>query len=174
MNRILFCSASSLAATLALASPLLLGGCVTANPDVVSQYEAGRMGQVLDATVISVRSVTISGQQSGMGAVAGGAIGSVAGGSVGGWRDQPAGAVIGAVVGAVVGNTVEKNATQQNGVEIIVQLRNGERRQIIQGQGSESFAPGDAVMLVTSAGRTRVQHSAQPVQSAPPAASGQG
>ncbi|MBV8603527.1 MAG: glycine zipper 2TM domain-containing protein [Pelomonas sp.] len=163
MNRILFRSAVSVAAALALST--LLGGCVTANPDVVSQYETGRMGQVLDATVISVRPVTVGGQQSGMGAVAGGAVGTVAGSSVGGYRDQAAGAVIGAIVGAVVGNAVEKNATQQNGLEIIVQLRNGERRAIIQGQGAEVFAPGDAVMLVTSAGRTRVTHAGPP---APP------
>jgi len=172
MNRILSRSTVCLAAVVALGSPLLLGGCATANPDVVSQYETGRMAQVLDATVISVRPVTVGGQQSGLGAVAGGAIGSVAGSSVGGYRDQAAGAVIGAVVGAVVGNTVEKSATQQNGLEIIVQLRNGERRAIIQGQGAEAFAPGDAVILVTSAGRTRVSHV--PAVQAPPPAPHQG
>ena len=64
--------------------------------------------------------------------------------------------VVGAVAGAVIGNTVERAATKEDGVEVLVQLRNGERRAIVQGRGSEALNPGDAVILVTSGGKTRV------------------
>ncbi|XHS78651.1 glycine zipper 2TM domain-containing protein [Burkholderiaceae bacterium UC74_6] len=147
-----------------------LSGCVTANPDVVHPYQAQRMATVIDATVLSVRPVNIDGQQSGGGAMAGGVIGAVAGSNVGGYRDGAVASVIGAVAGAMIGNAVERNATKENGVEIIVQLRNGERRQIIQGIGSEPpLAVGDPVILVTNSGRTVVRHAPLAPPPPPPA-----
>ena len=62
-------------------------------------------------------------------------------------------------------------------VEILLQLRSGERRAIVQAKAGENFNPGDAVILVTTGGRTRVtrapastqavQPLPAPVQSAP-------
>ena len=43
-----------------------LTACATHNPDVIRPYEAQRMSQVWDATVLSVRPVTIDGSQSGL------------------------------------------------------------------------------------------------------------
>ena len=63
------------------------------------------------------------------------------------------------VVGGVVGNAVERGATRENAVEILVQLKNGERRSVIQGVGAETYAVGEPVVLVTTAGRTRVSRS---------------
>jgi len=60
------------------------------------------------------------------------------------------------VVGAVVGNAVERFGTREDAYEIIVQLMNGERRALVQAQGNETFKPGDAVILVTTGGKTRV------------------
>jgi outer membrane lipoprotein SlyB len=67
--------------------------------------------------------------------------------------------ILGAVAGAVIGNAIERDATKENAYEIIVQLRNGERRAIVQAKGSEQFAPGDPVVLVTTGGRTRVMRA---------------
>lgn len=148
----------------ALALPALLvaalSGCVTANPDVIQPYQAQRMSTVLDATVLSVRPVVVDGRQSGGGAMAGGVVGAVAGGNVGGYRDGAIGSVIGMVAGAMIGNAIERNATRENAVEIIVQLRNGERRAIIQGVSAEApVGVGDPVILVSSAGRTVVRRA---------------
>jgi len=77
--------------------------------------------------------------------------------------------VLGAVIGGVIGNAMERGATRENGVEIVVQLRNGERRAIVQAVGSETFAPGDAVVLVTTDGRTRISRAPQPGAPAYPA-----
>src|SRR5690348_4494697 len=117
-----------------------LAGCATASPAVVHPYGTQQMSQVLDATVISVRPVTIDGSQSGVGAGAGAVVGGIAGASTVGHGGSPESAiagVLGAVVGGVVGNAAERGATREAGLEIIVQLRNGERRAIVQAQGSE-------------------------------------
>jgi outer membrane lipoprotein SlyB len=160
----------SLALALA-ASALTLAGCATSDPDVVSRNDAQRMSTVIDAVVLSTRPVVVDGSQSGVGATAGGVIGGVAGSSVGGSREAVAVGIIGAVVGGVIGNAVERNTTREEAVEILVQLRNGDRRSVVQAKASETFAAGDPVSLVTTGGRVRVTKA--PVMApvmAPPAA----
>ena len=144
-----------------------LAACATSSPDVVRPYETQRMSQVYDATVLSVRPVTVEGSQSGVGTVAGAVTGGVAGSTIGGHRDSIVGGVLGAVVGGVIGNAVEKGATQQNAVEILVQLRNGERRSVVQAVGNDSWGVGEPVVLVTTGGRTRVTRAPQAYQPAP-------
>ncbi|MDO8419283.1 MAG: glycine zipper 2TM domain-containing protein [Rubrivivax sp.] len=155
---------SSLFAALATAA---LVGCTTTSPDVVSRNDAQRLSTVVDAVVLSTRAVVVDGTQSGIGASAGGVVGGVAGSSVGGRREAVAVGVIGAVVGGVVGNVVERAATREEAVEILVQLRNGDRRSVVQARASETFAPGDAVILVTTGGKVRVTKA--PVLPAAPA-----
>ncbi len=77
--------------------------------------------------------------------------------------------MLGAVAGAVIGNAIERNTTREDALEIMVQLRNGERRAVVQAKGNESFAPGDAVILVTSGGKVRVSRAPayQPQDNAP-------
>lgn len=143
----------------------LLGACSTTSPDVVQRNDAQRMSQVQDAVVLSVRPVTVEGQQSGIGGTAGGVIGAIAGSSVGGRRDSQVVGVLGAVAGAVIGNAVERQTTREDAVELMLQLRNGERRAIVQARGSEALQPGDAVVIVTTGGKTHVSRAphAQPM-----------
>ncbi|HEX6361989.1 MAG TPA: glycine zipper 2TM domain-containing protein [Albitalea sp.] len=133
-----------------------LAACSTTSPDVIQRGDAQRLSQVQDATVLSVRPVVVEGTQSGVGAATGGIVGGVAGSSVGGRREHVAVGVLGAVAGAVLGNAVERMGTREEAVEILVQLRNGERRAIVQAKGNETLNPGDAVILVTTGGKTRV------------------
>jgi len=134
-----------------------LGGCASSSPDVIGRGEAQRLAVVDDAVVVSVRSVTVDGSQSGAGAVAGGVVGGLVGyGAGGGQRSSQATGVIGSVVGAAAGNIIERFSTREDAVEIVLQLRNGERRAIVQAKGVETFAPGDAVILVSSGGKVRV------------------
>jgi outer membrane lipoprotein SlyB len=155
--------------TLAAAVVVTLGACATSSPDVVSRNEAQRLSTVVDAVVLTTRPVTVDGSQSGIGATAGGVIGGVAGSSVGGSREAVAVGIIGAVIGGVIGNAVERNTTREEAVEILVQLRNGDRRSIVQSKAAETFAPGDAVIIVTTGGRVRV--SKAPVITPAPAES---
>ena len=147
---------SKLMTSLTLAAAVVLSACSTTSPDVVQRGDAQRLSQVQDATVLSSRPVTVDGSQSGIGGAAGGVTGAIAGSSVGGRREGAVVGVIGAVAGAVIGNAIERSATKEDALEIIVQLRNGERRAIIQARGAESFNSGDPVVLVTTGGKTRV------------------
>jgi len=56
----------------------------------------------------------------------------------------------------VIGNAIERNTTREDSLEIMVQLRNGERRAIVQAKGGEVFNPGDAVIIVTTGNKVRV------------------
>jgi outer membrane lipoprotein SlyB len=143
-------------------SVAVLTACATSSPHVVHPYETQRVSHVFDATVLSVRPVTIDGTQSGLGATAGAVAGGVAGAQVGGYNESFVFSVVGAILGGVVGNAMERGATQRNGVEIVVQLRNGERRAIVQAIGAETYAPGDAVVLVSTGGRARISHAPMP------------
>ena len=137
-------------------SAAAMAACTTTSPDVVQRGDAQRLSQVQDGTVLSVRPVTVDGSQSGIGATAGGVVGGIAGSSVGGRRESVVVGVLGAVAGGVIGNAVERSGTKEEAVEILIQLKNGERRAIVQAKGSETLNPGEAVILVTTGGKSRV------------------
>lgn len=155
---------------IAAAALALLAACTTTSPDVVQRGDAQRLSTVQDGTVLSVRNVTVDGTQSGAGGATGAVLGGVAGSSRSSGREQAAIAVVGAVAGAVIGNAVERSATKEDAVEILLQLKNGERRAIVQAKAGESFNPGDPVILVTTGGKTRVTRAPVGTQPAPAAA----
>ena len=154
---------------LACALIVSLTACTTTSPDVVSRNDAQRMATVIDGVVLSLRPVTVDGSQSGVGATAGGVVGGIAGASVGGRRESMVIGVLGAVVGGVVGNAVERSSTREEAVEVLVQLKNGERRAIIQAKAGEILSVGDAVIIVTTGSRVRVTRApaVTPNQSTP-------
>lgn len=135
----------------------VLAGCASSSPDVIQRGDAQRLSTVVDAVVLNVRSVIVEGSQSGTGAAAGGVVGGLAGYGAG--RNQTEGqiaGILGAAAGAVAGNVIERAGTREEAYEILVQLKNGERRAIVQAKGQEVFQPGDAVLLITSSGKVRV------------------
>lgn len=143
----------SLATVLAFA----LGACATSSPDVVQRGDAQRMAQVQDGVLLSIRTVTVDGSQSGIGAAVGGVTGAVAGASRGGSTAESnvIGLLVG-VAGAAAGNTIERMATREEANELLIQLKGGERRAVVQAKGSETLVPGDAVIIVTTGGKVRV------------------
>jgi outer membrane lipoprotein SlyB len=149
----MFKNISLAAGTLVLAT---LSACQTANPDIISRDEAQRMETVQDATVVSIRPVTIDGSQSGLGGAAGAVAGGIAGSNVGGDRTSALVGIAGAILGGVIGNATERAATKEDAVEILVQMHNGDRRSIVQGKGSEVLVAGDPVILTTAGGKVRV------------------
>lgn len=133
-----------------------LAACSTSSPDVIQRGDAQRLSAVEDAVVLSVRTVTVEGSQTGGGATVGGVVGGLAGYGAG--ANQREGQIVGvlaAVAGAVAGNAIERVSTREEALEILVQLKNGDRRAIVQAKGAEVFAPGDPVILVTTAGKVR-------------------
>ena len=145
------------AKALSVVSLSVLAACSTTSPDVIKPGDAQRLSQVADGVVLNVRPVVVEGSQSGIGGGTGAVIGGIAGaGSTSNPRGSAMAGVAGAVVGAVVGNAVERFGTRESAVEILLQLSSGERRSIVQAEGNETFKPGDAVILVTTGGKTRV------------------
>ncbi len=150
-------SVSRLSSAACLAVAVALSGCSTTSPDVIKPGDAQRLSQVADAVVLSVRPVVVEGSQSGLGGATGAVVGGIAGSTASSHNKTAAvAAVLGAVVGGVVGNATERFGTREGALEILLQMPNGERRAIVQAEGSESFKPGDPVILVTTAGKTRV------------------
>lgn len=135
----------------------VLGACATSSPDVVQRGDAQRMAQVQDGVVLSIRSVTVDGSQSGAGAAVGGVVGAIGGYSGSGVpREAQVLGVLAGVAGAAAGNAIERFATKEDAVEILVQLKGGDRRAIVQAKGSELLAAGDPVIIVTTGGKVRV------------------
>jgi outer membrane lipoprotein SlyB len=144
-----------LAGTVALAAAL--GACASSSPDVISRGDTQRMAQVQDGVVLSVRTVVVDGSQSGIGAGVGGVVGAIGGYAGSGVpREAQVLGVLAGVAGAAAGNAIERFSTKEDAVEILVQLKGGERRAIVQAKGSEQLVAGDPVILVTTGGKVRV------------------
>lgn len=134
-----------------------LGACASSSPDVIKRGDTQRMAQVEDAVVLSIRTVTVDGSQSGAGAVVGGVVGAIGGyGGSGVQREAQVLGVLAGVAGAAAGNAIERFATREDAVEILVQLKGGERRAIVQAKAAEKLEPGDAVIIITTGGKVRV------------------
>jgi outer membrane lipoprotein SlyB len=142
---------------LALGIVLNVVACATSSPDVVQRGDAQRMAQVEDGVVLSVRTVTVDGSQTGAGAAVGGVVGAI--GGYAGSSVQREGQVLGilaGVAGAAAGNAIERFSTREDAVEILVQFKSGDRRAIVQAKGTEILAAGDPVIIVTTGGKVRV------------------
>ena len=134
-----------------------LVACASSSPDVIQRGEAQRMANVDDGVVLSVRTVTVDGSQSGVGAAVGGVVGAIGGyGGSGVQREAQVLGVLAGVAGAAAGNVIERFSTREDALEILVQLKNGERRAIVQAKGAEVFAAGDPVIIVTTGAKVRV------------------
>lgn len=133
----------------ALGMLVLISGCATnLSPSSYSVGSVGQVNRTVPATVISVRSVDISGT-SALGGTAGAGLGAVAGSGVGGsTRANIAGALGGAVLGAMAGAALEASATKQTGVEYVVQTSNGNLMTIVQGSESAPFSVGTKVLVL--------------------------
>jgi outer membrane lipoprotein SlyB len=149
--------------TVVVAGSLAVTGCAynSSSANVYTASQAQREQTVRLATVETVRPVRISsndGQPSGLGAIGGGALGAVAGSSIGGGNGSIVTGIIGGIIGAIAGNTVENASAMRDGVEITVQLDDGDLRAITQSATGETFSAGDRVRLLSSGGVTRVTH----------------
>jgi len=82
--------------------------------------------------VESVRAVTVKGEATGVGAVAGGVLGAVLGNQVGGGNGRKAMTVIGAVGGGLAGNEVEKRTRSTTRYQVGVRMEDGSLRTVEQ------------------------------------------
>ena len=120
-----------------------LGACASSSPDVIQRGDSQRLAQVQDGVVLSIRNVVVDGNQSGVGAAVGGVVGAIGGFSGSGvQREAQVLGVLAGVAGAAAGNAIERFSTKEEAVEILVQLKNGDRRAIVQAKGGEQLVAG--------------------------------
>ncbi len=130
----------------------MLAGCASkTSSQVYSRDQAQQQMSVYYGTVLTVSPVKIEGTKSGAGAVAGGVMGGIAGHSVGGGHGQALATAAGAVGGALLGAATEQGVTRTDGLEITVELDNGELLAIVQAD-DVMFNVGDRVRIVRGAG----------------------
>lgn len=142
---------------------LLLIACAGPNPygpssEGYTRSEANQTLQVTNGIILDLQPVTIDSEGNAVGKIAGGLIGGIGGSSVGSGRGSAAAAVAGAVVGGIVGNKAEAMYNKANGVQITIQLDNGQVQSVVQEVNENvMFRKGDHVKLIRSAsGKVRV------------------
>lgn len=124
-----------------------------------SQHEVGQQTELEYGKVLAVKSVAITGDNSGMGMNAGALAGSVAGYQVGNGNGQLAGLVVGAIVGGIAGHIAEQQMAEKQGFEYIIKI-DGKKKPIsvVQYQNKDDvvFKKGDKVMVQGSGQYQRV------------------
>ena len=137
---------------------LLLIACAGPNPygpssEGYTRSEANQTLQVTNGIILDLQPVTIDSEGNAVGKIAGGLIGGIGGSSVGSGRGSAA-----AVVGGIVGNKAEAMYNKANGVQITIQLDNGQVQSVVQEVNENvMFRKGDHVKLIRSAsGKVRV------------------
>lgn len=144
---------------LAVVAGLFLNACMPESRfgDVYTRDQARVSHSVYYGTILRVADVTIEGTSSGAGTIAGGAMGGALGSAVGGGAGRTIATVGGAIVGGIAGSAIEKSATTTAGVELEVELDNGELLAIVQ-EKDAVYNVGDRVRVLKDArGTTRVR-----------------
>lgn len=146
----------SIAFLVALASVQV--GCASSQSGAAYSRSQTRSEQSVRLGVVeSVRTVTIEGTRSGVGAAAGAVVGGVAGSNVGRGKGATIGSVLGAVAGGLAGQAIEEHTTKKEGLEITIKLDNGQLIAVTQ-EADEQFHPGERVRVLSGGGATRVSH----------------
>ena len=138
---------------------LISSACVpeSRSGKVYSRDQARTSQSVFYGTVLRVEEVTIEGTQSGFGTIAGGVMGGALGNAIGGGSGRTIATAGGAILGGMAGSTVEKNVTTIPGLEIEVELDNGELLVVVQEQ-DDDYRVGDRIRVLKDArGTTRIR-----------------
>ena len=128
-----------------LALAMLSAGCTNYSGNTYSGSQVRSAQTVQYGTVVSVQSVTLEEDRP-----------AVLGNMVGGGRGKTLATIAGAALGAAGGYAGEKALTKQNGLEITVELENGQQLSIVQA-ADQQFSPGERVRVLRgSDGSARV------------------
>lgn len=143
-------------------SLLGLVGCAQIQPMNNSEYSLRQANQAMSVqygTVISVKSVLIRGQDTGIGTGAGALAGGFLGSRIGGGNGSIAAAIVGAVAGGVAGNMAEKNITTTQGLQLTVRLDGSNQTILVTEKTNQYFNIGDRVQVIgLNTNDVRVSH----------------
>jgi outer membrane lipoprotein SlyB len=140
-------------------SAALLGASActpTQNASTFHSQEAMRAQPVAFGEVVAVRGVDIRPGQTRVGTVTGALLGGLGGSQIGGGSvANAAGAVGGAVLGGMAGSAIQGSRTTA-GVEITIELDDGQTVAIVQPGDPRDFRVGDRVRVTGTADNARV------------------
>lgn len=137
----------------------LLAGCMPESRagNVYTRDQARTSQSVNYGTVLRVELVTIEGTQTGAGTLAGGAMGGALGSAVGSGSGRTIATVGGAILGGIAGSAAEKGVTTVQGVELEIELDNGELLVVVQ-ENDAVYRVGDRIRVLRDRqGTTRVR-----------------
>ena len=135
----------------------MMEGCTpNISPDVIQSGNANEVTNTVQGKIVSMRTITVKGNDNSLGALGGAALGAVAGSAIGGGtRMNVGGALVGAGAGVLLGNVIQDKLSTQQGIEYIVKITEGGHKgnllTIVQGAGSQSYTMGQCVYAVEGA-----------------------
>lgn len=138
---------------------MVLTGCAAhQSQNVYDSSEVGKSSAVSFGTIISSRQVDITGQNTGAGALVGGAAGAGAGSYIGSGSGSIWAAAAMGLAGAAAGAVAEQAAADRKGIEYIVVLESGVTMTIVQdvGKDDQILQKGDRVIVQNTGGYQRV------------------
>jgi outer membrane lipoprotein SlyB len=132
-----------------LLSMSVLAACSTPSSSRYNASDVGRTIETSPGSVISSRIVRVSGDDSNVGPIAGGALG----GAGAGWGFQSGwAAVIGAVVGAGAGYLAQDAASGREGIEYLVHMDDGRTVTLVQNRADEEIPLPDGTPVLVQLG----------------------
>ncbi|MEM9530897.1 MAG: glycine zipper 2TM domain-containing protein [Pseudomonadota bacterium] len=134
---------------------LLAAGCAQNTTRTYPAGTAGTSMKVSQGQIVAIEAVTVEGHHSIVGTLGGAAVGASAGRTVGGGSGRQVAGAVGGVIGAVAGRAVERNATRQAAIEIIVKLDRGGVIAVIQ-EDDQTLRHGDRVRVLQGRRTSRV------------------
>lgn len=126
----------------------LLGACATdLGGRTYSRSDARQAYRVRYGEVLATAPVTIEGEYTALGTAGGGAVGWSLGRVVGDGSGSRVAGAVGGVAGAIAGREVEKSATMESGLEIMIDMDRGDTLVIVQA-ADEAFSAGERVRVL--------------------------
>jgi len=133
-------------------SLFLITSCSSTSSNQVERRDANRVLNVDLGVVIDVEPVSIKGESSKIGAVAGGVIGGLVGSTVGDGVGRQVAIVAGTVAGGVIGYFVPVKLGEHNGFQYTIVLDETKKPilviQGVSGEKGRDFKVGDRVTIV--------------------------
>ena len=126
----------------------MMGGCAASSSgQSYPRYETRTAYDVVFGEVVATRLVEIEGDVSMIGVWGGSEVGRAVGGTVSQGSTRRVAQAVGGVAGAVAGAAIEREITEEDGLEITVRLDSADMIAVVQEQDIQ-FAPGERVRVL--------------------------
>ena len=136
----------------------LFSGCAT-NPygDTYAISDTQQIQTVSYGVIIKTEAVSIEGEGSAVGTIAGAAVGGILGSRVGGGSGSQIATIAGGILGGIAGDQAAKGVSKRSGVNLTIKLNDGRTIAIVQEVNPNMrFRVGQRVQLNRQGNKARV------------------